>query len=53
MSQQELKGVIVPATTPFDTAGEIDFGAVSPQIDWLISNGVHGIAVGGSTGEGQ
>ena len=53
MSQQDLKGVIVPATTPFDTTGGIDFDAVSPQIDWLISNGVHGIAVGGSTGEGH
>ena len=52
MSKQKLKGIIVPATTPFHTAGEIDFSAVSLQIDWLISNGVHGIAVGGSTGEG-
>ena len=51
MSKQKLKGIIVPATTPFDTAGEIDFSAVSLQIDWLISNGVHGIAVGGSTGD--
>ena len=53
MSKQKLKGIIVPATTPFDTAGEIDFSAVSLQMDWLISNGVHGIAVGGSTGEGH
>ena len=36
MSQQNLKGVIVPATTPFDAAGEIDFDAISPQLNWLI-----------------
>ena len=49
----ELSGVIPPATTPFDTAGEMDVKAVSRQIDWLISAGVQGVAVGGSTGEGH
>ena len=26
---------------------------VKPQVDWLIDNGVHGLAAGGSTGEGH
>ncbi len=49
----ELRGVIPPATTPFDARGEMDVKAVSRQIDWLISAGVQGVAVGGSTGEGH
>ena len=49
----ELYGVIPPATTPFDTSGEINLKAVAGQINWLIGAGVKGVAVGGSTGEGH
>lgn len=49
----ELKGVIPPSTTAFDAKGDIDFGAVATQIDWLVGHGVGGVAVGGSTGEGH
>ncbi|WP_420406235.1 dihydrodipicolinate synthase family protein [Nisaea sp.] len=49
----ELKGIIAPFTTPFKESGEIDFGLVKGQVDWLIENGVHGLAAGGSTGEGH
>ncbi len=49
----ELSGVIPPATTPFDAAGEIDFDGAATQIDWLIREGAKGVAVGGSTGEGH
>ena len=49
----ELQGVIPPATTPFDANDEIDHGLVRRQVDWLVGAGVHGIAVGGSTGEGH
>ena len=49
----ELKGVIAPFTTPFTESGEIDLSLVKPQVDWLIGNGVHGLAAGGSTGEGH
>lgn len=49
----ELKGVISPFTTPFTEAGEINLDLVKPQVDWLIDNGVHGLAAGGSTGEGH
>lgn len=49
----ELQGVIAPFTTPFDESGVIDLALVKPQVDWLIENGVHGLAAGGSTGEGH
>ena len=48
-----LKGIISPFTTPFSENGEIDYSLVKPQVDWLIDNGVHGLAAGGSTGEGH
>ena len=49
----DLKGIIAPFTTPFTANGEIDLALVKPQVDWLINNGVHGLAAGGSTGEGH
>lgn len=50
---EDLRGVIAPFTTPFQRNGEIDFSAVSQQVNWLIAEGVHGLAAGGSTGEGH
>ena len=49
----KLKGIIAPFTTPFSQDGSIDLSLVKPQVDWLIENGVHGLAAGGSTGEGH
>ena len=49
----DLKGIISPFTTPFSENGEIDYSVVKPQVDWLIDYGVHGLAAGGSTGEGH
>jgi 4-hydroxy-tetrahydrodipicolinate synthase len=49
----ELKGIIPPMTTAFDVDGEIDEGAVRSQFRWMAGQGVHGVAVGGSTGEGH
>ena len=49
----DLKGIIAPFTTPFTQNGDIDLSLVKPQVDWLIDNGVHGLAAGGSTGEGH
>jgi 4-hydroxy-tetrahydrodipicolinate synthase len=48
-----LSGIIPPTTTPFDDAQEIDLDGVRRQVDWLIDRGVHGLATGGSTGEGH
>ncbi|MBI3707334.1 MAG: dihydrodipicolinate synthase family protein [Proteobacteria bacterium] len=47
------RGVIPPMTTPFRRDGEIDLKLVAPQVDWLIGAGAHGLAAGGSTGEGH
>ena len=49
----ELFGIIPPMTTPFDEAGEIQLNLVKGQVDWLIRAGAHGMAAGGSTGEGH
>lgn len=46
-------GVIPPMTTPFAQNGDIDFKLVGPQVDWLVRAGSHGLAAGGSTGEGH
>lgn len=49
----ELKGIIAPFTTPFTESGAINLSLVPAQVEWLIENGVHGLAAGGSTGEGH
>lgn len=50
---RDLTGIIPPMTTPFDGDGELDPGGVKAQVDWLAEAGVHGLAAGGSTGEGH
>ena len=50
---RDLRGVVPPATTPFTRDGEVDLDAMKEQVNWLIDQGVHGLAVGGSTGEGH
>lgn len=52
MTNFDLRGVIVPLTTPFDAAGEIDRSAFARQVEWMLAEGVDGVVVGGSTGEG-
>lgn len=49
----EMFGIVPPMTTPFDADGELDVGAVRAQTRWLLEQGVHGLAAGGSTGEGH
>ena len=48
-----IHGIIPPTTTPFDADGEIDYAAARAQVRFMIEQGAHGIAVGGSTGEGH
>ncbi|SVD33491.1 uncharacterized protein METZ01_LOCUS386345, partial [marine metagenome] len=50
---KELKGIIAPATTPFNNNGDLDVKTSREQFLWLKQRGCHGIAVGGSTGEGH
>ncbi len=50
---QRIGGIIPPATTPFTADGAIDFAAAREEVRWLLRQGVHGLAIGGSTGEGH
>ncbi len=50
---KDLHGIIAPMTTPFTRKGEVDEAAFRKQVQFLIDAGVHGLAVGGSTGEGH
>lgn len=50
---KDIYGVIPPLVTPFTRRGDIDEAAFKRQIRFMLEAGVHGIAVGGSTGEGH
>lgn len=53
MSASQLpRGVLAPVATPFDAQGNIDERAYIAQLEWMEQQGVHGVVVGGSTGEG-
>lgn len=47
----QFEGIYVPVITPFSEDLSIDFKAFAEVIDGCVSNGCHGIIVGGSTGE--
>ena len=51
-TNRPLSGVLVPLTTPFLNDDDIDEGAFVAQLEWMLVQGVHGVVVGGSTGEG-
>lgn len=44
-------GIFPPAITPYQADGEIDKAAFLEVIEHLVASGVHGIVIGGSTGE--
>ena len=49
-----IYGIVPPMTTPFKADESIDEAALRAEAAYLIEEaGVHGLAVGGSTGEGQ
>ena len=48
----EFKGIITALVTPFKEDSSIDLGSLRSFIDWQITEGVDGILVAGSTGEG-
>ncbi len=50
---KRLTGIIPPLVTPFTESGEIDERAFRAQTRFMVQKGVHGICVGGSTGEGH
>ncbi len=51
---KELSGIIPPLVTPFDPDEELDEDALRAEVRYMIhQTHVHGIVVGGSTGEGH
>lgn len=46
-----FEGIFTPAVTPYGADGEIDFARFSEVLESLIEARVHGIIIGGSTGE--
>ncbi len=47
----QIQGIIPAVHTAFDERGELDAARQAVLVDRLISQGVHGLFVGGSTGE--
>ena len=47
----EFKGIYTPVVTPYHADGSVDYDALANVIEWLVSEGVHGLITGGSTGE--
>ncbi|SDI71100.1 4-hydroxy-tetrahydrodipicolinate synthase [Pseudomonas flavescens] len=46
-----FEGIYTPAITPLTADGQIDSSAFADVLEYLIESKVHGIIVGGSTGE--
>jgi dihydrodipicolinate synthase/N-acetylneuraminate lyase len=38
--------------SPFGSGGELDLDAFAAHLEWLLERGLHGVFVGGTTGEG-
>lgn len=51
MTAGELKGIIVPAVTPFRPDGELDLDSFARYIGGLLSQDIQGVVVNGTTGE--
>jgi 4-hydroxy-tetrahydrodipicolinate synthase len=47
----KFEGIYTPAVTPFTAEGEIDKAEFANVLESLVAAGVHGIIIGGSTGE--
>ncbi|MGQ9520880.1 MAG: dihydrodipicolinate synthase family protein [Candidatus Fervidibacter sp.] len=48
-----LSGIIPPTVTPFDEREKVDERSLRSVVRFLLSAGIHGLAVCGSTGEGH
>src|ERR1700761_3919833 len=49
---EKLGGIIPPMLTPTDAHDAVDESGLRRSIDWLVREGVNGLFVGGSAGEG-
>ena len=48
---RDIKGVIPMMVTPFGSDGEVDTERLKAFTEYLVENGIHGVSMGGSTGE--
>ena len=48
-----LRGIFPPLVTPFTHDGDVDDEALRAEVRYALAAGVHGLVIGGSTGEGQ
>ncbi len=46
-----FRGIVPPVLTPLTTEGEVDVASLERLVDHLVTEGVHGLFVLGSTGE--
>ncbi len=44
-------GIFTPAITPLAPDGQVDYSAFDEVLEYLVESRVHGIIIGGSTGE--
>ncbi|MBM7817968.1 4-hydroxy-tetrahydrodipicolinate synthase [Cellulosimicrobium cellulans] len=51
MTTPSFHGIVPPVLTPFTTDGEVDVASLERLVDHLVTEGVHGVFVLGSTGE--
>lgn len=49
---KKIAGIIPPIVTPFNEDGSINAGLIEKEMKICLDAGVHGLSVGGSTGEG-
>lgn len=47
----QFEGIYTPVITPMHPDGAINYDMFAKQLDFLVSSGVHGVIVGGTTGE--
>jgi len=46
-----FEGIYTPVVTPYTADRAVNWDGLAEVIDWLVSQGVHGLISGGSTGE--
>jgi len=51
LTEQQLHGIYLPVVTPFLPGGELDLESFHKLSSSLVSQGIHGLVVNGTTGE--
>lgn len=47
-----IQGILPALLTPMDESGQVNFSELDRLVRWLLDQGVHGLYVGGTSGEG-